>query len=146
MRPRATSSRCECEHEVVGRERERTDCAMSTVDLPEGWDKVTDDDGRVYYWNVDTDEVSWEVPKATTAKAAVAEGYVANAASAASSGGGGTARELEELRAKGGGSVADMQKRLQNASLSDSDSSSPTRTSVAEIENKSKATSVDELV
>jgi len=33
-----------------------------TNSLPEGWQEVTAKDGRVYYWNLDTDEVSWEKP------------------------------------------------------------------------------------
>ena len=28
------------------------------VELPEDWEAVTDDHGRIYYWNVSTDEVS----------------------------------------------------------------------------------------
>ena len=28
----------------------------------DGWEEVTADDGRVYYWNVATDETSWTVP------------------------------------------------------------------------------------
>ena len=35
--------------------------------LPPGWEAVEADDGRVYYWNVDTDEVSWTVPMSASA-------------------------------------------------------------------------------
>ena len=31
-------------------------------DLPEGWEAVESDDGRVYWWNVTTDETTWERP------------------------------------------------------------------------------------
>jgi hypothetical protein len=27
------------------------------------WEKVTDGEGKVYWWNTDTDETSWTTPK-----------------------------------------------------------------------------------
>ena len=35
--------------------------------LPAGWEAVNDSVGRTYYWNSDTDEVSWVVPTAPAA-------------------------------------------------------------------------------
>ena len=35
------------------------------------WEVVTDDQGRQYYWNVVTDEVSWEVPPCEPSKSSL---------------------------------------------------------------------------
>lgn len=34
-----------------------------SVSLPSGWSLVTDKDGAIYYWNRDTDETTWNIPK-----------------------------------------------------------------------------------
>lgn len=34
-----------------------------SVSLPSGWSLVTDKDGAIYYWNRDTDQVTWNIPK-----------------------------------------------------------------------------------
>lgn len=43
--------------------------------LAEGWEEVDADDGRVYWWNTDTDATTWTRPTATTSAASVAAGY-----------------------------------------------------------------------
>lgn len=35
--------------------------------LPLGWEEVTTEDGRVYYWNVNTDATSWVRPASKVA-------------------------------------------------------------------------------
>jgi hypothetical protein len=42
--------------------------------LPPSWEAVVDEHGRTYFWNVDTDEVSWERPVQVKAKSSVASG------------------------------------------------------------------------
>lgn len=37
------------------------------AELPAGWERVVADDGRVYFWNYETDETSWELPRAPAA-------------------------------------------------------------------------------
>lgn len=42
--------------------------ALAAADGPievEGWELVTADDGRVYYWNPETDDTCWETPPAS---------------------------------------------------------------------------------
>ena len=39
---------------------QQSDPSMS--DLPEGWEAVESEDGRVYWWNVTTDETTWGRP------------------------------------------------------------------------------------
>ena len=38
---------------------------MSDVELPPNWEAVVGEDGRTYYWNVDTDEVTWSRRRAS---------------------------------------------------------------------------------
>ena len=45
--------------------------------LPENWEAVEAEDGRTYFWNVETDETSWDIPTVTTATRDVAAGYLA---------------------------------------------------------------------
>lgn len=45
--------------------------------LPEGWEAVNGDDGRTYWWHVDTNETTWTRPEKIVAKPGVASGYVA---------------------------------------------------------------------
>jgi len=35
---------------------------LSVSPLPAGWEEVIADDGRMYFWNVQTDQVTWERP------------------------------------------------------------------------------------
>ena len=42
--------------------------------LPPSWEAVVDEHGRTYFWNVDTDEVSWERPVQVKARSSVASG------------------------------------------------------------------------
>ena len=51
--------------------------AAASDDLPEGWEAVTDDDGRTYWWHVDTNETTWTKPDKIVAKKGIASGYVA---------------------------------------------------------------------
>ena len=46
--------------------------SASEPPLPEGWEAVVDDAGRTYYWNVDTDETSWDRPAVIAASSSVA--------------------------------------------------------------------------
>eukprot|EP00931_Biecheleriopsis_adriatica_P107156 TRINITY_DN81498_c0_g1_i1.p1 TRINITY_DN81498_c0_g1~~TRINITY_DN81498_c0_g1_i1.p1 ORF type:complete len:387 (-),score=65.78 TRINITY_DN81498_c0_g1_i1:25-1185(-) len=36
--------------------------------LPEGWEEVRAKDGSIYYWNVDTDETTWDRPRCRTGR------------------------------------------------------------------------------
>ena len=74
---------------------------MSDVELPPNWEAVVGEDGRTYYWNVDTDETSWTVPEVVKAKSAVAADYAARVAASSSGSGSSSARELAELRESG---------------------------------------------
>ena len=49
----------------------------ASSDLAEGWEAVTDDQGRTYWWNVDTNETTWDKPTAVVAKKGIAAGYLA---------------------------------------------------------------------
>ena len=68
--------------------------------LQEGWSAVTAEDGRVYYWNENTDETSWEKPVRTTGSG-VASGYVA-ALQRQSSGGSGSGSDTHTEHAHHG--------------------------------------------
>lgn len=48
--------------------------------LPSGWENVTDDQGRTYWWNVETNEATWTKPVAVIAKKNIAAGTAAAAA------------------------------------------------------------------
>ena len=111
---------------------------------PAQWEAVTAEDGRTYYWNVETNETSCaslsaqnpptdststslsvlpllagEMPSVTKATAGVAAGYVGSAQAASTpSASSSAASELEELRAaRSGGKVADLTKRLTESLL-----------------------------
>ena len=56
------------------------EAAPDEADLPEGWEAVIDDDGRTYWWNVDTNETTWTKPEKIVAKKGIASGYVAKLA------------------------------------------------------------------
>ena len=42
--------------------------------LAEGWEAVTDDEGRTYWWNTETNETTWTKPVAVVAKKGLAAG------------------------------------------------------------------------
>ena len=42
--------------------------------LAEGWESVTDDAGRTYWWNTETNETTWTKPVAVLAKKGLAAG------------------------------------------------------------------------
>ena len=42
--------------------------------LAEGWEAVTDDSGRTYWWNTETNDTTWEKPVAIVAKTGLAAG------------------------------------------------------------------------
>jgi hypothetical protein len=46
--------------------------ASTTEELPEGWEAVQDDQGRTYFWNVDTNEVMWTRPVVVRATKGIA--------------------------------------------------------------------------
>ena len=46
--------------------------APTTEELPEGWEAVQDDQGRTYFWNVDTNEVMWTRPVVVRATKGIA--------------------------------------------------------------------------
>ena len=87
-------------------------------DLPPNWEAVTGEDGRTYYWNVDTDETSWEVPIETKAISSVASGYVEKVSSS-SSGGASGVRDIDALAANELGGVAKLSQRFNSTTLDD---------------------------
>ena len=52
--------------------------------LPDGWEAVAAEDGRTYYWNVNTNETVWEAP--TTAHSPIAASFLSMAAASSESG------------------------------------------------------------
>ena len=52
--------------------------------LPDGWEAVAAEDGRTYYWNVNTNETVWEAP--TTAHSPIAASFLNMAAASSESG------------------------------------------------------------
>ena len=42
--------------------------------LADGWESVTDDAGRTYWWNTETNETTWTKPVAVLAKKGLAAG------------------------------------------------------------------------
>uniref|UniRef100_A0A7S0E2L5 WW domain-containing protein n=1 Tax=Phaeocystis antarctica TaxID=33657 RepID=A0A7S0E2L5_9EUKA len=49
--------------------------------LAEGWEAVTDDAGRTYWWNTETNETTWTKPVAVLAKKGLAAGYLSKVGS-----------------------------------------------------------------
>ncbi|KAJ1392811.1 hypothetical protein B484DRAFT_459387 [Ochromonadaceae sp. CCMP2298] len=50
-------------------QQQGTPAATEAQPLPHGWQKVADKSGRCYYWNVVSNETTWEVPSAPAAHA-----------------------------------------------------------------------------
>ena len=95
---------------------------MADDELPPDWEAVTDEQGRTYWWNVETNETTWTKPQAVVATKEVAAGanaqqlmhdplfpwrsesnalsagYVQSTANTNSAGSGGAKAELEALR------------------------------------------------
>ena len=46
--------------------------ASTSEELPEGWEAVQDDQGRTYFWNVDTNDVMWTRPVVVKATKGIA--------------------------------------------------------------------------
>ena len=85
-------------------------------ELLPNWEAVEGEDGRTYYWNVDTNETTWDKPVLVKATSAVAAKYVESARS--SSGASSSTQELESLRA-GGSAVAQLSQQFINHSVDD---------------------------
>ena len=81
----------------------------ASIDLAEGWEAVTDDQGRTYWWNVDTNETTWDKPTAVVAKKGIAAGYLAATTSRLASAS--ASEELEILRG-GGANVHKLRAQL----------------------------------
>ena len=47
---------------------------MADDELPPDWEAVEDDQGRTYWWNVETNETTWTKPQAVVATKEVAAG------------------------------------------------------------------------
>eukprot|EP00494_Astrolonche_serrata_P032583 UN32852 len=58
----------ESEEESAGEEEEKDKEKDDKKDgeLPPGWQEIKDDNGRTYFWNKQTDETTWNRPKAKT--------------------------------------------------------------------------------
>lgn len=84
-------------------------------ELLPNWEAVEGEDGRTYYWNVDTDETTWTKPVLVKATSAVATKYVESARQS-SNGASSSTQELESLRA-GGSAVAQLSQRFSNHSV-----------------------------
>jgi hypothetical protein len=89
-------------------------------ELLPNWEAVVGEDGRTYYWNVDTDETTWTKPVAVKATSAIAAAYVANAGATSSGGASSSARELESLRANSS-AVSQLSQRFSNQQISGRD-------------------------
>ena len=126
---------------------------MRTDELPPNWEAVVAEDGRTYYWNVDTGETSWVVPTVTTATSSIAASYVSNAQKSGHSSVGGAARELEELRNSSRNPVAELTRKMASTSTGDaypiaSPVSSPVSSPkpvLCDLPGKSKALSVESM-
>ena len=90
------------------------DGGTAQPELPPNWEAVVAEDGRTYYWNVDTNETSWVVPSVTVATRQVAASYLSQVQSATANSA--ASRELDELRGRGGG-VAELSRKLDATSI-----------------------------
>jgi len=85
--------------------------------LAEGWEAVTDDSGRTYWWNTETNDTTWEKPVAIVAKTGLAAGYLSKVQSDTKVGG--SKDELEAARKagrSGGGAVSARLAQLKQKS------------------------------
>ena len=94
--------------------------------LPEGWEEVVDELGRVYYWHVESDRVLWTFPtEAAVAAAAVEEAAEAKPAELAAAGAMvGEAAEEAAPVASGGAEEAMATSEAADDAVADAQSSS----------------------
>uniref|UniRef100_A0A7S3B5R7 WW domain-containing protein n=1 Tax=Haptolina ericina TaxID=156174 RepID=A0A7S3B5R7_9EUKA len=102
---------------------------LSTHDegLPDGWEEVQDDAGRVYWWNVTTNETTWTRPVKVIATRGVAAGYVQKVTNGDGAGTvtpKPTALNLERIGTSSGG-VAQLSARFSNLSTSGGSKATP---------------------
>ena len=109
-------------------------------ELPPNWETATDGLGRTYYWNVDTDEVSWEKPTVVQATSVISERYVSQLPGSKTNTTSPAAADLDILR------VAKLAQQFdKNEASRPREHTAKGIDIAAEYQGKSKATGVDAL-
>ena len=113
--------------------------------LPADWEAVQDDLGRTYFWNVETNEVSWERPKQVTATKSVAANYLAGVQHKATPSSSTATDELNGIRQ--GAAIANLTKQFSDCSANSAgpSPSSPAAHATQDLGGRSKVMSVDAL-
>mmetsp|Transcript_26121 Transcript_26121/g.69711 ORF Transcript_26121/g.69711 Transcript_26121/m.69711 type:complete len:183 (-) Transcript_26121:348-896(-) len=127
-------------------------------ELPPNWEAVHDDEGRTYWWNVDTNETTWVKPQLVVATTSVAAGYLSSVKSDDSSTAPLSTKKLQkggdpELEAaRNKSSVGDLAAKFNRGCSTSSETAGSGRTTSQEslqsppqLEGRSSATSVAAL-
>ena len=106
------------------------------------WEAVVDDEGRTYWWNVETDETTWDKPELPVAKSRAAASFLSTAGSSCSSVATSSSDKAMAVSTPGGVSalVGNFGKGTSLEDASPQSDSSP-----SSLEGRSKALSVDAL-